>query len=471
MSMSSYEFGSFRLDGDGLVLFHRGEPVPLGPKVVETLLALIERPGEVLAKSTLLERIWPEGYVEEANLAQNIYVLRKLLRTLASLDVIETLPRRGYRFTAPVHAISRVPSALAPAAVVPAAAARPRWQPLAAGVAFAALCVVMAVSFVLAHRAPNAGLSANGARLYEIGRYYWNLRSRPDVERSLIYFAQVIRTDPNDARGFAALADANATMGSYRYGPSSQRVYFTRARDYAQRALELDPNSAQAYAALGFIGMQGRNSSAAIAELRRAIALDPSYGPAHEWYGIALIGTGRLPEAFEQLQTAADLDPLSVSTSAWLGSAAYLDRHFNEAIAYSSEALDLAPQRTDVLTTIGEAYEAEGNVDRAVEAFKRYKASCADCRAEGAALLAHAYALEHHVPQARLQLAFAMVHAQDVDPADLAAAAAAVGDRSIAFALIRRVHSHLEWTAIENDPRFDALRADAHFRALTQTPA
>ncbi|MGB6061026.1 MAG: winged helix-turn-helix domain-containing protein, partial [Candidatus Aquilonibacter sp.] len=62
--MSTYEFGSFRLDVERLLLLHRNEPVPLGPKVVETLLALIEHPGEVLPKNELIERIWPEGYVE-----------------------------------------------------------------------------------------------------------------------------------------------------------------------------------------------------------------------------------------------------------------------------------------------------------------------------------------------------------------------------------------------------------------------
>ena len=105
--MSTYEFGSFRLDVERLLLLHRNEPVPLGPKVVETLLALIEHPGEVLPKNELIERIWPEGYVEEANLAQNIYVLRKTLRSLASLDAIETVPRRGYRFSVGVRRSER----------------------------------------------------------------------------------------------------------------------------------------------------------------------------------------------------------------------------------------------------------------------------------------------------------------------------------------------------------------------------
>ncbi len=461
--MSIYEFGPFRLDVERLLLFHRSEAVPLGPKVVETLLALVEHPGEVLPKNELIERIWPEGYVEEANLAQNIYVLRKTLRSLASLDAIETVPRRGYRFTLPVRQCERVPAAVAPLR-------RPRWAAVFAGAAtFALLCSVVLVTFAATHRAGNVGLSADGARLYEIGHYYWNLRTREGVERSLDYFAQVIRTDPRDARGYAALADANAIMGDYQYGSQKPKVYFSRARSYARLALTLDPNSAEAHAALGLIDMDARQLTAAVTELQRAIALDPAYGPAHEWYGVALIQQGDLRAAFAQLQIAGDLDPLSVSTSAWLGNAAYLDRHFSEAIAYSRQALDLSPQRADVLTTIGEAYEAEGNFSRAIDAYKQFAITCKTyCPAESAALLAHAYAKQHRMPAARAQLAFAMQHARDVKPTDLAAAAAAVGDRSIALALLRRMHGHMDWISVENDTRFDVLRGDAGFRELTQ---
>jgi DNA-binding winged helix-turn-helix (wHTH) protein/Flp pilus assembly protein TadD len=460
--MSTYEFGTFRLDVERLLLFHRSEAVPLGPKVIETLLALVEHPGEVLPKNELIERIWPEGYVEEANLAQNIYVLRKTLRALASLDVIETVPRRGYRFMHAVRKCERAPAVAAPR--------RPRWAAAVAGVAtFAVLCSVVLVTFAATHRGGGAGLSSDGARLYQIGRYYWNLRTRAGVERSLDYFAQVIRTDPRDARGYAALADANAIMGDYQYGSQTPRVYFSRAGSYARLALTLDPNSAEAHAALGLIDLDAHQLTAATTELQRAIALDPAYGPAHEWYGVALIQQGDLRAAFAQLQIAGDLDPLSVSTSAWLGNAAYLDRHFNEAIAYSRQALDLSPQSTHVLTTIGEAYEAEGNFSRAIEAYKQYASTCKTyCPAEGAALLAHVYAKEHHLPAARAQLAFAMLHARDVEPTDLAAAAAAVGDRDVALGLLRRMHGHLAWVSIENDTRFDVLRGDAGFRELSQ---
>jgi DNA-binding winged helix-turn-helix (wHTH) protein/Tfp pilus assembly protein PilF len=463
MSMRVYLFGPFQLDIERLLLLHHDKPVALGPKVVETLLALLEHPGEVTSKGAMIERVWPEGYVEEANLAQNIYVLRKALRELAGMDVIETVPRRGYRFTGAVTLKERSNEAPARAWRLPHLA-----YPMAA---LLALVLVLLGAAGLAHRTTSEGLSPSSTRLYLLGSYYWNLRSREGVERSMDYFAQVIRNDPQDARGYAALADANATMGDYHYGSLAPAAYFGRARALADRALALNPESAEAHAALGLIDLDNRRLAASIVELRRAIELDPRYAPAREWYGIALISRGQLPQAMEQLQTGADLDPLSVATSAWLGSAAYLDRHFNEAIAYSRETLDLAPGRTYVWTTIGESYEAQGEYVQAVGAFKRYGAACSSCRAEADALLAHTDALQRRLTLARSELAYARAHARDVDPEDLAAAAMAVGERSMAFALLRRIRGHLDWIAIENDPRFDAMRDDASFRQLAQSQA
>ncbi|MEM7048414.1 MAG: winged helix-turn-helix domain-containing protein [Acidobacteriota bacterium] len=91
----------------------QGEPVGLTPKAFDTLQLLVERRGEVLSKEEMLESLWPGSFVEESNLSQNIYTLRKALGEQRAF--IETLPRRGYRFVGPV----REGSADAPAAAVP----------------------------------------------------------------------------------------------------------------------------------------------------------------------------------------------------------------------------------------------------------------------------------------------------------------------------------------------------------------
>ncbi len=110
MSQSSnklYGFGAFRLDAAERVLWRGEELLVLPPKVFDTLLVLVEKEGRVVSKSELMEAIWADAFVEESNMSQNIYTLR---RTLGVDDqgrqFIETIPRRGYRFAVPVKLLA-----------------------------------------------------------------------------------------------------------------------------------------------------------------------------------------------------------------------------------------------------------------------------------------------------------------------------------------------------------------------------
>ncbi len=470
MPVSVYEFGPYSLSVEQLLLLRDGEPVALGPKVVETLLALIERAGDVVTKTALVERIWPEGFVEEANLAQNVHILRKTFRHHGVADPIETVPRRGYRFTAPVRGFTPVPVVpvvAEPPAVAPArpssrtmpAMAR-QFAAAAAGFVFVAAALTLAATSGFGHRdTPRAVLSDDRAQLYQIGRYYWNLRTRDGVRKSLDYFTRYVDADPRDARGYAALADANVAIGDYCYGTHQPPVYFARARAYASKALALDPNSVEAHATLGFLALDGGNAPRALAELQRAIALDPTYAPAHEWYGIALVGRGDLAEGLRQLKLAADLDPLAVTTTAWLASAAYASGRYHDAVVYAYQTLELSPRRTDALMTLGAAYEAQGELDRAIDTFARYGAVGPYYRPEAAVLLARAYARKHRLADARRELAYARAHATELLVNDLAAAASAVGEPTLARAVLRRVRGHRLGTE-------DAARAFARSSAL-----
>lgn len=98
-----YGFGPFQIDLDRYLLMRDGKLVPLSPKVFETLIFLIENRGSVVKKDDIMSRVWPDTFVEESNLAQNIFLLRKALgEEKTEHRYIITIPGVGYRFVAPV---------------------------------------------------------------------------------------------------------------------------------------------------------------------------------------------------------------------------------------------------------------------------------------------------------------------------------------------------------------------------------
>ena len=100
-----YALGPFRLDTKDNLLFRGSEPLALGRRAIALLRALVERPGALVSKDALIEAAWPGQAVEESNLTVQIAALRKVLGEVPGGDRwIETMPRRGYRFIAPVVA-------------------------------------------------------------------------------------------------------------------------------------------------------------------------------------------------------------------------------------------------------------------------------------------------------------------------------------------------------------------------------
>src|SRR5579864_2177120 len=100
-----FEFGPYRLDTLGRSLECRGKVIALPPKAVEVLAELVKRPGEVVGKKELMEAVWPEAFVEEANLNQMVFVLRRAIESTNGGEYITTVPRRGYRFCGTVRRV------------------------------------------------------------------------------------------------------------------------------------------------------------------------------------------------------------------------------------------------------------------------------------------------------------------------------------------------------------------------------
>ncbi|HKS30244.1 MAG TPA: transcriptional regulator [Pyrinomonadaceae bacterium] len=105
-----YHFKDFRVDVEERLVYDHQSIVPLTPKAFDTLLALVEKSQRVVSKQELMERVWPNTFVEENNLAQNISTLRKAFDTKGE-KLIETVPKRGYRFVADVSESFDTPEA------------------------------------------------------------------------------------------------------------------------------------------------------------------------------------------------------------------------------------------------------------------------------------------------------------------------------------------------------------------------
>lgn len=105
-----YEFGPYSLDSAQTLLRRAGNVVQLQPRALETLLVLVRRRGEVVSKQELMDSVWPDSFVEEGNLTQNIFLLRRELgKTPEGEEYIQTLPKRGYRMNMPVsHSIRSI---------------------------------------------------------------------------------------------------------------------------------------------------------------------------------------------------------------------------------------------------------------------------------------------------------------------------------------------------------------------------
>ena len=109
-AIEGYEFGPYRIDAGERLLRRGGELVSLPPKVADTLLVLVRSAGRMVDKSDLMKAVWPDTFVEEGALTRNISLLRKILGDAGDeAAYIETIPRRGYRFVAPVHEVVAPP--------------------------------------------------------------------------------------------------------------------------------------------------------------------------------------------------------------------------------------------------------------------------------------------------------------------------------------------------------------------------
>jgi adenylate cyclase len=201
--------------------------------------------------------------------------------------------------------------------------------------------------------------------LYRQGRFYADKLSEEGMTKAVPFFQQAIEKDPRFALAYAGMADNYVIAADAIIPP---REAFSKAKEAALKAIELDDSLAEAHASLGLVHYHyDWDWPAAEQEFKRAISLNPQSAQSYTLYTHYLAGMGRYDEAKKYGARALELDPLSVSAHWFLGWGAIYAGRSDEAIGFFSKAIELDPNNPWTRWFLGRAYLLSGNSSRAIE--------------------------------------------------------------------------------------------------------
>ena len=438
--------GRLEFDPDGLVLYDGGEVVPLAPLPAQMLAALVRARGDVVPTAWMREALWGDAAVEERNLNQQIYMLRRVLRRDPRVT-IENVPRRGYRLV------------VAPA-IVQVAAPKPQRRsifPVAVCVAIALLAMLLPVQRPL--EAADRDLA--------LGNYMTTAEGPHHLDRAAAYYRDLVTRFPGSAAGYGGLAivDAKRALDAGTDLPRRQAT-FMRASAEAEMALSLNPKESNALTAFGIIAaVRDHCMGTARRMFDGAVAADPTAELPRTWrakfllsvgdfyaagddfraisqslptsgYAVGLYGEWLLlhhnyARASEVLAQAVDLGNHPGFTRYWLAKSYYLEGRDAQALAMSNQLLGLYPGEASALVLRLRIEAREGDMHGALADYRRLR--------------------EIRDPA-------------QVDPIALASADVAMGNRAEALQTVRGyvssgLHGIDEIARIRTDPDFDSLRS------------
>jgi DNA-binding winged helix-turn-helix (wHTH) protein/tetratricopeptide (TPR) repeat protein len=460
-SPGAVAFDRFVFDPAQRRLLRDGKQVVLNGKTFDLLSILVASGGAPVSRDDLYDRLWPDDVVEDGNLTQNVYLLRRALDPGGSgREFIETLPRFGYRFAIPVTHVRRRSGFRSPGS-----------RALLLGGAAAAAIVVM-LSGGAAVRSNTAPLDSRASVAYSLGMYHVNMRTQSDLRQSIGYFTQTVREAPQSALGYAGLACAFGLEAEFESpeSPGFKRD-LTLAELNRDLALARDETSGDAHAAAAFLAYRFDNKpDVTEREFRLAFAADPRNAAAHHWHAIFLFSRGAIDAATAEWELARRLDPTSEVISRWLGRAYVYQRRPDDAIRALSDTIMIEPADAPAWLSLATAQEQRGDL---VDALRSLESVRRRMPYENAFVIpdeARVRLLLHHGvadPRAVKEID-RLVADRRADPVESALFYAALGSRDRAIAELRTLHaqSAVAATLERFDPRFEAIRADPRFQAL-----
>ena len=304
---------------------------------------------------------------------------------------------------------------------------------------------------------------------YLKGRYYWNKRTGEGLRKAVVYFQQSIDKDPVYAAAYSGLADCNSGLTWHGFTAPSQTL--PRAEAAARKALEIDPQSAEAHASLGLVLSHRWAWPEAEAEFKRAVQLDARYANAHHWYGDYLSIKGRHDEALTEAKEALKLDPLNRMIGTWVALRYYLARKYDDAIEQSHSTIELDPNFAAAHLLLGETYVQTGRHTEALAELQTAAKLSGDSPLY-VAQVGVAYASAGKKAEA-LQIVAQLQKISTehyVSPYGVAQIYAALNDKKKTFLWLQKAYDdHAVWMSyLAVDPVFDRFRSDQWFQDLSR---
>ncbi len=311
---------------------------------------------------------------------------------------------------------------------------------------------------------------------YLKGRYFWNQRTGESLHKAIEFFQRALDRDPKYVLAWVGLADVYNVIPFYPGAGMSFLEANPKARQAAERALQLDDSLAEAHSAVGAVLANQREWSVAEREFKRAIELNPQYATAHYFYGwLVLAPTGRVDEGIAEVKRSLEIDPLALIANSNLGRLYTYQRQYDRALQQYRRTLEIEPSFGHAHLRIVELHESNGMYEQAIEESRSIVAPFpvqpgVSRDSSGFLLRGYLAGGTKGYWQARLELAEKTSKKEWVSPARVALIHAHLGQMEAAFEMLTKAVDEYDQEAnwMNPTPAFDVMRADPRFAALVR---
>jgi adenylate cyclase len=302
-------------------------------------------------------------------------------------------------------------------------------------------------------------------RLYLLGRYEFAKYTQTAWNNAIRYYEQALRLDPNYALAYCGLADNYAYMGSVVM-PEKEAI--AKEKEFAQKALELDPELAEAHMSVALALVAAYDWRNGLKEFDRALELNPNLAFAYELQSWTLNGLGRFDEAIAKTRKAVELDPLNPFFQMSLSFYQYWARQYDDAIAQARKTLAMDPNSAISHVLLGLSFLKKGDTAGAIAELQKSKAPDPGAWYQG--FLGYAYAISGDRAKAEqaLRELEELAKRQYVSPTAFVTIYLGLGEKEKALDWLEKAYEEQDSACwyLKIDQIYDSVRNEPRFQAI-----